>query len=400
MIRQTVAIFVEAYRELNAKKMFWIVLGLSLLCVAALACIGIYDTGQPGGRGFTILIWKFPVALFDAISLDKRLFYNLLFYTVGFKIWLTWAATILALISTAGIIPDFISGGAIEMSLSKPIGRLRLFLTKYLAGLTFVALQVSVFSVASFLVIGLRSGSWEPALFLAIPIVLAFFSYLYAFMVLIGMLTRSAIASLLITILLWLGIFALHVAEAGPLLQAKIRQDQAVAIREADIAKVQSQVEQRQAEEAAPAPNSSGETAAPPKPAAKPGKTLAQLQAELTDKQARLEENRLDQRRLTNIHALLFATKTVLPKTTETMDLLRRSLISAADLEGIADQDEPDRSRRRGPRDPLAPSDQAVNKEMQRELNSRTVGWVLGTSLVFEALAVGIAALIFCRRDF
>jgi hypothetical protein len=286
------------------------------------------------------------------------------------------------------------------MSLSKPIGRLRLFLTKYLAGLTFVALQVSVFSLAAFLVIGLRSGSWEPALFLAIPIVLAFFSYLYAFMVLIGMLTRSAIASLLITILLWLGIFALHIAEAGPLLQAKIRQDQAVAIREADIAKVQSQIEQRRAEEAAPAPDAGGETAAPAKPAAKPGKTLAQLETDLADKQTRLDEYRLDQKRLTNIHAILFAAKTVLPKTTETMDLLRRSLISAADLEGIADQDEQDRPRRRGPRDPLAPTDQAVNKEMQRELNSRTVGWVLGTSLVFEALAVGIAAAIFCRRDF
>ena len=34
---QTLAIFYDAYRCLNAKKMFWIVLGLSLLVVACIA---------------------------------------------------------------------------------------------------------------------------------------------------------------------------------------------------------------------------------------------------------------------------------------------------------------------------------------------------------------------------
>jgi ABC-type transport system involved in multi-copper enzyme maturation permease subunit len=397
MITQTLAIFLEAYRELNAKKMFWIVLGLSLLCVAVLACIGIYDNGQ-GNRGFTILIWKFPVQIFDVIQLDKRLFYNLLFFNVGFKIWLTWAATILALISTAGVIPDFISGGAVEMSLSKPIGRLRLFLTKYLAGLTFVVLQVSIFAAASFIVIGLRSGAWQPTLFLAVPIVVAFFSYLYGFMVLLGMLTRSAIASLLITIVLWLGIFALHVAEAGPLLEAKFRQDQAVAIREDDLNKLTGQAEAKRSESQAETVPESGSEGSATATSATRGKTLAQLESEITEKQARLDEYRADQKRLTNIHALLFATKTILPKTSETMELLQRSLVSAAELEGIV-ENTPEPPRRRN-RDPLAPSETSVRKAMEIEIRSRSVGWVLGTSLLFEAVVVAAAAFIFCRRDF
>lgn len=389
MITQTLAIFIEAYREINAKKLFWIVLGLSLLCVAVLACLGIYDDGV-GQRGFTILIWKFPIEIFDVINIEKKTFYNLLFFQVGFKLWLTWAATILALISTAGIIPDFISGGAIEMSLSKPIGRFRLFMTKYIAGLLFVVLQVTVFAAASYLVIGLRSGSWEPTLFLAIPIVVAFFSYLYGFMVLIGMLTRSTVASLLITIVLWLAIFGLHVAEAGALLESRVRQDQAVAIRIDDLEKFQAQVQERRAADSAAETGS----AAPPRSA----KSLAQLEEELADKKARLGAARADQRRLTNIHAIVYSVKTVLPKTTETMDLLQRALVSAAEIENLINAaGEPPRRRNR---DPLAPSEVSVRKEVQREMDSRTVGWVLGTSLLFEAALVLLAAGLFCRRDF
>src|SRR5262245_51901088 len=121
--------------------MFWIVMILSLVCVAALASIGIYERTDDSGRvtdsGITLLTWEFKLQLFDVFRPSRKLFYNLLFFTVGFKVWLAWAATVLALVSTAGIIPDFISGGAIDLMLSKPIGRLRLFLTKYVAGLLF-----------------------------------------------------------------------------------------------------------------------------------------------------------------------------------------------------------------------------------------------------------------------
>jgi len=404
VIRQTWAIFVDAYRELNARKMFWIVMLLSLICVAVLACVGLYETKDASGkitqRGITLLVWKFPIEIFDYINLQKATFYNLMFYTVGFKIWLTWAATILALISTAGIIPDFITGGSIEMSLSKPIGRLRLFLTKYVAGLLFVVLQVSVFTLASFLVIGLRSGAWQPSLFIAVPLVVAFFSYLYGFLVLIGMLTRSAIASLLITICLWLAIFCLHVAEAGPLLQAKVRQDQLILLRENDIVNTRTRLETRRTEESAQeAEPATGDTPSTQPKASRADKSAADIEKELADKEQRLASAKEDQTRLNTVHSLLFATKTVLPKTSETMELLQRSLVSATELEGFIDN-APEPPRRRQNRDDLRVSEVSVQKEVSRILRERSVGWVLGTSLLFEGCVVAIAAWLFCRRDF
>ena len=91
--------------------------------------------------------------------------------------------------------------------LSKPIGRSRLFLLKFLTGLLFAAIQVTVFTVASFLVIGIRGGDWEPWLFVAIPLVVLFYSYLFAVQAVIGLLTRSVIASVIGVMFFWLAIF-------------------------------------------------------------------------------------------------------------------------------------------------------------------------------------------------
>jgi len=166
MIEQTTALFVDAYRHLNSKKLFWITLGLSALVVAAVAAVGITE------KGISLLIWEIPVSAVNLNTIpSKAFFYKNLFIAVGFQFWLTWAAAILALVSTCNIMPDFVSGGTIELTLSKPISRVRLFLTKYLGGLIFVTLQVGVFTVASFLVIGLRGGEWVWSLFWAVPLV-------------------------------------------------------------------------------------------------------------------------------------------------------------------------------------------------------------------------------------
>ena len=206
MIRQTAAIFLDAYRELNSRRLFWFTLIISFLVVAAFAAVGI------NADGLTILWFQLDAPI-NSPLFPPDLFYRFLFTNLGVPWWLGWIATILALVSTAGIIPDMIASGSIEQTLSKPIGRVRLYLTKYASGLIFVALQVLAFSAASFLVLGLRGNVWEPKVFIAVPIVVLFFSYLFSICTLIGLLTRSTIASLLLTLLAWFAIFGLTTTE-------------------------------------------------------------------------------------------------------------------------------------------------------------------------------------------
>ena len=73
---------------------------------------------------------------------------------------------------------------------------------KFATSLLFVLLQVTLFCVGVFLCMGIRLGDWEWKIFAAIPVVTLFFSYLFSVNVLFGVWTRSALAALLITMML------------------------------------------------------------------------------------------------------------------------------------------------------------------------------------------------------
>ena len=109
ILTQTTAMLVDAYRELNSKKMFWISLILSALVVASIACVGINN------KGLTVLWWTISLDILNTSFLSPASFYKFVFIQFGFNFWLAWIASILALISTASIIPDLVAGGSIEL---------------------------------------------------------------------------------------------------------------------------------------------------------------------------------------------------------------------------------------------------------------------------------------------
>ncbi|MCA9293869.1 MAG: ABC transporter permease [Phycisphaerales bacterium] len=399
---QTKALFVDAYRELNAKKMFWLVLLLSGLVVAAFAMVTIND------RGIQVLFWTLDMPVFSTKTMSVELFYKQLFLAWGIGFWLTWIAAILALVSTSGMIPDFVSGGAIELTLSKPIGRARLFLTKYVTGLVFVALQVAVFSFACILVFGLRAGYWEPRILLAIPIVVLFYSYIYCVCALVGLLSRSALTALLVTILFWFVVFLFNAADAA-LLQFQKQSEAETRQSETRIAAIDVQIDALK----------------------------ARLEKETTDEGRDAMQGRIDRRiterdteaekaagsrgtagTISKWHRGVYIAKTVLPKTGETTGLLSRYLVSeeeeASRAEAHADEGSSGGGAKvtieagesdsgiTGDRTPPRQGDTEAEaaKALQAEFRGRSLFWIIGTSVIFEFVVLGAATLIFVRRDF
>jgi hypothetical protein len=374
MIEQTLAIFRDAYRELNAKKLFWIVLLLSGVVVLVFAAAGVRD------EKLTLLWVETPFPM----PVTPGEFYRELFVTLGITSWLTFGATILAIISTASAFPDFITGGSIDLYLSKPISRLRLFVTKLAAGLLFVTLQVFVFTGASFLVIGLRGGVWEPGIFLAVPLVLCFFSYLYAFLVLFGILTRSTLAAVLLTVLVWSMLFLLHTAEHGLLVFTKAAEREAV-LREKRIEWLQGRLAYFEKQ--------------PPEQRASSGNIVTNFEKQRDDLIADRGGTAL--RNLRVFHTLAYGLKTVLPKTHETVDVINNRLLAefqeespdpSAEGEEPADVTSP-RVRRRVVMRPAV-------QETDQLMRGRSLKWIIGTSLAFEAVILILAAWVFCRRDY
>jgi len=351
---QTFAILLDAYRELNYRRLFWIALALSGLVVVAVALIGIND------RGFTVLTWTIETQWLNTGIITPATFYKSAFASLGVDIWLAWVATILALITTAGMIPDLVSSGSVDLQVSKPISRARLFLTKFAGGLLFSTLQVSIFTVASFFVIGLRGGAWEPGVFLAIPLVILFYSYLYSFCALVGVLTRSTVASLLFTILFWAVCALLWIAYVGV--------NSGRIANEIEIAAIERRIEKGGGD-------GSGRS----------GESRNEMELE------RMKSWQPFWERLSRYGEWVV---TPIPKTAATIELLQRQLISVADL--------PQGRESSNNSTPFGGG--ARQQEMARSIEAwqRTYSpaWVIGTSLAFEVVVLALAAWIFSRRDY
>lgn len=389
ILTQTGAMFMNAFRELHARKLFWVTVGLSGLVMLALALVG-YEQN----KGISFFIWDFGGTASIATA-PKETFYRDLVVTWGINVWLTWIATIMAIVSTAGIIPSMVTDGAIDTVLSKPIGRLRLFLTKYLTGLMFVAVQVAVFCVGAVLLMIFRAGTFEPGILLAVPIVTLFFSYLYCVSALIGLLTRSSLTALMITALFWGLLILLNRADDAFTGMKYMGQQQ--------MERIEAQLEYY--------PGRIADLEASIARAEARGEEPASADTRLLENaRKRLDQAREDEDMYSGINDFAdpakrytMMTRSVLPKTAETIRLLNRWLFSDEEIEALKASDNEEYRREYGDDNvPQLSGDDAESPEMLilEDQRSRSLWWSLGTSVLFEGGVLALCCFIFWRRDF
>lgn len=199
------AIIVDSFRESLDRKIFWVIVALTLIVVVAMLCISFGE----GKISMLFGVWEIETQSVDYNPLTEVGQAQIIDIAVSvMSIFLGWIGVLLMIIATASFFPTMMERGAIDVVLAKPISRPRLFLYKYLASMVFVLLQATLFIGLTFLVVGLRWGVWIPGYLLAIPLLIVLFSYLYCVSVLVGVATRSVIAAILLSIGAWL-VFAL-----------------------------------------------------------------------------------------------------------------------------------------------------------------------------------------------
>mgnify|MGYP001007260392 CR=1 FL=1 len=130
------------------------------------------------------------------------------------RIWFgSLVAILTGVIVTGFFIPNMLRKGAVDLLLVKPISRPTLLIYKYLGGLIFILVNTSIAVGGLWLALGLRSGVWANSFLLMIFTYTFFFAILYSVSTLCAVLTRSVIASILITCGAWFLFFivgALH----------------------------------------------------------------------------------------------------------------------------------------------------------------------------------------------
>jgi hypothetical protein len=113
------------------------------------------------------------------------------------------AGVLLALIWTSGFLPSSLEPSAASVLLAKPVPRWTLLTGKITGALIFVAGQATLFTIATWLALGLRTGVWDAGYFLAIPVLLIHFTCFYCISAFLAVATRSTVACALGTLAAW-----------------------------------------------------------------------------------------------------------------------------------------------------------------------------------------------------
>jgi ABC-type transport system involved in multi-copper enzyme maturation permease subunit len=196
---QTWALIADSFRESVDRKIFWVLLLIEGIVAAAMFCIGF----SPGKVDILFGTWSIETVQFTTIAgLDTTKIAGL---TVHFimDVVLGWAGVTLAIIATANFFPTLLERGAVEVLLSKPMSRTKLFIGKYLGSMAFIGIHATIFIVATFFVIGWRWRVWLPGYLLTIPLLMILFSYLYAISAWAGVMFRSTVAAVLLSLGAW-----------------------------------------------------------------------------------------------------------------------------------------------------------------------------------------------------
>ena len=368
------AILRESWLTLQAEKLFKLVLGLNLLVIVAYASIGFDDTGVSLFFGLSHVDSEYIHA---GTPLARTLYLGI-YSAFIVDLWLAWAASILALISTSSIFPSFLKEGAVELVMSRPTRRATIFFVKYIGGLLFVAVQVGIFTVGAFLAAGWRIDVWDPMIFLAIPLVTLFYSYLFCINVLAGIITRSTLTALLVTLLFWFGTFSIHMVD--DVLSTRMIEFEETADR------AEKRIVELKAEhKAAAAENDTAEA------------DDAEHWMQGPQKEAETARTAIDQ--LAPWETVVGIIRTTMPETDRTLNLLHRELerdseVSLVDLmAGRGFEDENEQTQE------MDEYEVAGRRKMKEE-NEIPAWRIIGKSLIFEVIVLGLALWIFQRRDY
>ena len=164
------------------------------------------DTGDATALSLRYAIWEFPFP----ISMTHQQFAQMLTSSIPW-VSLPWyfekmvlsIGLMIAIIVTANMIPDMFEPGSLNLLLSKPISRWGLLISKFVGGCVFIGLCAAYLFIGLWIWMGLGMGIWDRAMLLSIPLYIIVFAIYFSVSAVVGLLWRSPIVSVILTLLFW-----------------------------------------------------------------------------------------------------------------------------------------------------------------------------------------------------
>ena len=133
------------------------------------------------------------VQMNDSMSIEKLV----LGFESGFSAVLYFLCTFLAIFATAHLVPRMQEKGTIDLYLSRPVSRLSLLLSRYVAGLLLAASNVTYLMLSIWAIVVWKTGVAHFKFLLAGAIIMLVIATLLAFAFLVGVVTSSTAVSIM-----------------------------------------------------------------------------------------------------------------------------------------------------------------------------------------------------------
>ncbi|HEX7572658.1 MAG TPA: ABC transporter permease subunit, partial [Bacteroidota bacterium] len=182
-------------RELAAKATLYVLAGIStLMLIFAALAIGADSTADGMSITFFGKPASPPVTHETLADLAGKL-------EAGFAGGLFFGVVVFGVFGTAGVIPDALEKGTVDLYLSKPIARWQLLLGKYLGSVTVMFLNILYFIGGLWLIVGVKVGVWNTQFLLSSFLLTYVFASLYAVVALFGVVSRNMAIAIIAGIL-------------------------------------------------------------------------------------------------------------------------------------------------------------------------------------------------------
>lgn len=129
------------------------------------------------------------------VSIEKLV----LGFETGFSGFLYVFCTFLAVFATAHLVPRMQEKGTIDLYLARPVSRVRLLMSRYLAGLILAGSNVVYLMGSIWMIVAWKTGIWNARFLLAGSIIFLVIAVLLAFAFLVGVFTSSTAVSIMAT---------------------------------------------------------------------------------------------------------------------------------------------------------------------------------------------------------
>ena len=131
----------------------------------------------------------------NPMAIDKLV----LGFESGFSAVIYLLGTFLAIFTTAHLVPRLQEKGTIDLYLSRPVGRTRLLLSRYIAGLLLASINVGYLIGSIWLIVIWKTHVFHPRFLLGGVVILFVIATLLAFAFLVGVVTSTTAVSIMST---------------------------------------------------------------------------------------------------------------------------------------------------------------------------------------------------------